>query len=175
MEPVLGTASFVLLALQVRPLASPRLLAQSLVVTQLREAASSLIQGVAVAPSQVHSLTMPCCSVVPFHRLPCILSLSHILSAQFARAQMTNIGAKPYTETVISRRADRLANKYPQSVCPVLVLPAGCHAGVIKSRLRAVGARGRCFVAHEPPVPCRSALRKYDRKIVRDFAKTTGL
>ena len=28
---------------------------------------------------------------------------------------MTNVGAKPYTELIVSKRADRLASKFPQS------------------------------------------------------------
>ena len=35
--------------------------------------------------------------------------------AQFTRNQMTNVGAKPYTELIVSKRADRLASKFPQS------------------------------------------------------------
>jgi hypothetical protein len=33
---------------------------------------------------------------------------------------MTNVGAKPYTELIVSKRADRLASKFPQSAALVL-------------------------------------------------------
>ena len=37
-----------------------------------------------------------------------------LLAMQFARNQMQNIGAKPYTEWLRSRRARKLIEKYPQ-------------------------------------------------------------
>lgn len=36
-----------------------------------------------------------------------------LLGFQFARAQLDRIGLKPYTELLLSRRANRLANRYP--------------------------------------------------------------
>merc|ERR1719498_1951380 len=36
-----------------------------------------------------------------------------LLTLQYARAQMQNIGLKPYTEWLCGKRGERLANKFP--------------------------------------------------------------
>merc|ERR1719375_3060472 len=37
-----------------------------------------------------------------------------LLTLQYARSQMQNIGSKPFTERVMQRRADNLSSKFPQ-------------------------------------------------------------
>lgn len=37
-----------------------------------------------------------------------------LLGFEFARAQLDRIGLQPYTEMLLSRRANRLANRYPR-------------------------------------------------------------
>ena len=52
--------------------------------------------------------------------VPEIPHRSAVPLTQFTRNQMTNVGAKPYTELIVSKRADRLASKFPQSAALVL-------------------------------------------------------
>lgn len=51
------------------------------------------------------------------------------LALEFMRNQMLNIGVKPYTEYIVSKRADRLAKLFPEYDSAVVRSFAKTNAG----------------------------------------------